>query len=236
MENNLADKIRSELVAIASPEKGKLLQGFFKTGPGQYGEGDIFIGVTMPQIRMVAKKYYLQADLETVAKLVSNPVHEIRMCALIILVYKYPKASVANQQKIFDFYLAHTKYINNWDLVDVTCTRIVGAYLLNHDRKLLYQLAQSNSLWEKRIAVISTFMFIHYGEYQDSLALAEKLIYEKHDLMHKAVGWMLREVYKREPELICEFLNKYKSTMPRTTLRYAIEKMSKPQQKIFLQK
>lgn len=206
-------------------EKAMILPRFFKTGKGEYGEGDSFLGVTVPNIRLVAKQYS-NAPLKVVNRLLDSEWHECRMCALLILVIQYKKATKELKQKIFDLYLSRTERINNWDLVDLSAPNIVGEHLVPcNDRTILYQLADSPLLWERRIAMVSTLTFIRRGEFNDTFSLADKLVDSRHDLMQKAVGWMLREMGKRDIALLRIFLNKHASTMPRTMLRYAIEKM-----------
>ena len=211
--------IQTDLYHAANKEKAKFLSRYFKTGKGEYGEGDIFAGLTVPVVRNIAKKYK-ELPLTDVEKLLHNNIHEYRLTALMILTYK--KLS----KEIVDVYLRNTKYINNWDLVDLSSHEILGTYLLNKPRDILYTLAKSKNIWERRIAVISTFTFIRSHEYSDSMRLAEMLVDDKHDLMQKAVGWMLREVGKRDETLLVDFLTKHYKTMPRITLRYAIEKFS----------
>ena len=206
-------------------EKAIVLPRFFKTGKGEYGEGDKFLGVTVPNIRLVAKQY-IHAPLEVVNRLLDSEWHECRMCALLILVMKYKKASNEQKQTIFNLYLSRTEHINNWDLVDLSAPGIVGEHLYpSTNRTLLYQLAESPLLWERRIAMVSTLCFIRKGDFGDTFALADKLVDSRHDLMQKAVGWMLREMGKRDISLLRIFLDKHAATMPRTMLRYAIEKM-----------
>lgn len=206
-------------------EKAMILPRFFKTGKGEYGEGDRFLGVTVPNIRLVAKQYS-NAPLEVASRLLDSEWHECRMCALLILVIQYKKAKKELKQEIFNLYLSRTDRINNWDLVDLSAPNIVGEHLyLCTDRTILYQLADSPLLWERRIAMVSTLTFIRRGEFNDTFSLADKLVDSRHDLMQKAVGWMLREMGKRDIALLRIFLNKHASTMPRTMLRYAIEKM-----------
>jgi 3-methyladenine DNA glycosylase AlkD len=221
----LNDEIVRSLNRLSDPLNAANLQRFFKTGVGQYGEGDKFLGVSMPKIRIVAKKHYKQVSLVDIENLLSSPYHEIRMSALILMTYKYKIASPIQQKELFDTYISHIgTAINNWDLVDVTAPRIVGAYLYDKDRNALYDLA-SGGLWHKRVSIISTFYFISNGDLTDTVKLAELLLYEKHDLLHKAVGWSLREVGKKDIKLLYGFLDKYSSTMPRTALRYSLEKL-----------
>lgn len=207
-------------------EKAIVLPRFFKTGEGEYGEGDKFLGVTVPHIRVVAKQY-CHVSLGVVNLLLDSEWHECRMCALLILVMKYKKASEEQKQAIFDLYLSRTERINNWDLVDLSAPNIVGEHLFPAiDRIILYRLAESPLLWERRIAMVSTLNFIRKGDFGDTFALADKLVDSRHDLMQKAVGWMLREMGKRDISLLRIFLDKHAANMPRTMLRYAIEKMN----------
>lgn len=215
--------VRSALRACAVPADIPVLQRFFKTGPGEYAEGDKFMGVRMPATRRVARDFE-DLPMAAVLDLLKSPVHEERLLALIILVNRYRKAAPVEQAGIYRNYLSHTGYINNWDLVDTSAEHIVGAYLLSRSRKPLYRLARSSSVWERRIAMISTFHFIKQGDFGETLNIATMLLGDTHDLIHKATGWMLREVGKRD--LSCEesFLNQHGRNMPRTMLRYAIEK------------
>lgn len=220
---------------LSSKKKAIVLARFFKTGPGEYGAGDFFLGITVPKLRKFAKQYVNFLGLKTAVALLKSKFHEERLLALIILVLKYEK-SLRDREKIFHLYLKHTDYINNWDLVDLSAPNIVGSYLENDKkRKVLYRLAKSKSIWERRIAVLSTFYFIRRKRYQDTLKIAKLLLHDKHDLIHKAVGWMLREVGKRNLLAEEQFLNKYYQKMPRTMLRYAIERFS-TRKKIFYMK
>ncbi len=228
-------KIKEELDKLANPEKAKLLARYFKTGRGEYGEGDKFLGITVPEQRKVARKYK-DAELEEVKQLITSKIHEHRLTGLMILVEKFPKADVLMKKKIIDFYLSNTKHVNNWDLVDLSAPRLLGAHLLDNDRKILYKLAKSKNIWEKRIAVLASFTLINNKEYEDSLKLAEMLLHDKHDLMHKAVGWMLREIGNKDKKLEVEFLNKHYKKMPRTMLRYAIEKFPEKERKFYMKK
>lgn len=227
--------VLSELLSMANPEKGAFLQRFFKTGPGQYAEGDVFLGLIVPLTRSIAKANK-QTPLSELQILMESDYHEARLCALLIVVEQFRKASETDRKTLYDFYLANAYRINNWDLVDVTCPHVVGAYLLNNDRSRLYELAESNCLWEQRIAMVSTIAFIRNREYTDTLALAEKLMPHKHDLMHKAIGWMLREVGKKDRQTLTEFLEEYATRLPRTALRYAIEHYPEEQRQYFLKK
>lgn len=227
--------ILSELRSMANPEKARFLQRFFKTGPGQYAEGDVFLGLVVPLTRSIAKANR-QTPLAELRLLLESEYHEARLCALLIVVEQFRKAGPAQRKALFDFYLAHTPRINNWDLVDVTCPHVVGAYLLDKPRDPLYRLAESTLLWEQRIAMVSTVAFIRNREYADALALAEHFLPHTHDLMHKAVGWMLREVGKKDRDVLTAFLEEHLREMPRTALRYAIEHYPEPQRKAFLQR
>lgn len=228
----LAKDITHELAKYASDVDAVNLQRFFKTGPGQYGEGDQFIGVRVPAIRKVCREYR-DLPLAEVKKLIESPVHEHRMAGLVILTLQYPRATNQVKKAVFDLYMAQLMRgnVNNWDLVDVTCRHIVGEHVQNN-RSVLYELAKSNNLWERRVSIISTFAYIAKGDPSTSLELAELLLYDKHDLMHKAVGWTLREVGKRcDRQLLLDFLDQHATTMPRTTLRYAIEHLPEAQRK-----
>lgn len=215
-----------ELESYSNPGKSIILSRFFKTGKGEYGEGDVFLGIVVPIIRKIAKKY-IQLPLSELDSVISNKYHEVRLCALLILTYKYLKADIREKEKIYRYYLQHIRYVNNWDLVDLTAPHIIGAYIYDHpDRKsLLLKLAHSKNLWQRRIAILSTFYFIQKKESNIAFQIATILLHDSHDLIHKAVGWMLREIGKRcsEKELI-DFLKTNYPFMPRTMLRYAIEK------------
>jgi len=226
------NELRNELKQKSNKEKAKLLQGFFKTGPGEYGEGDIFIGVVVPETRKTAIKFK-SLPLNDIEELLKSKIHEERLCALLLLVHNYEKHK-EKREEIYNFYIKNTKYINNWDLVDLSCHHIVGDYLKDKDKSILYELAKSNNIWERRIAVISTFNFIRDKQFQDSIAIAEILLQDKHDLIHKAVGWMLREMGKRDLKPLLAFLNKNYKQMPRTMLRYSIEKLPEKLRKQYL--
>jgi 3-methyladenine DNA glycosylase AlkD len=218
-----AEAIRTELRSLADPEKAIVLKRFFKTGPGEYGEGDLFHGIVVPKIRSVVKAHR-SAPLGDVLNMLQSAYHEERLTALLILVEQYRRGDSSAKMEIYDLYLASTSHINNWDLVDLTAQHIVGDYLAGKDTSVLARLARSKSLWERRIAMLSTFHFIRSGESREALRIAELLLNDSHDLIHKAVGWMLREVGKRCSEQIeRRFLDKHAAHMPRTMLRYAIE-------------
>lgn len=219
--------IKKELLKKADKKKALVLRGFFKTGKGEYGEGDKFLGVLVPEQRKIARQY-VELNLEEVQKLLKSAWHEERMTALLIILYKFNKEKNENERKkVFDFYLKNTRYINNWDLVDVTCRDIVGGYLFDKNRAVLYKLVKSKNLWERRIAIVSTFYFIMRGEIKDVLSLSEILSADPHDLIHKATGWMLRETGKRcSRDVLISFLKKHYKKMPKVMFRYATEKLS----------
>ena len=225
-------KLKQDLESLKDSEKAQIYQRFFKTGKGEYGEGDSFLGLTVPQQRKIAKSY-VDISLSDLQQLLDSKIHEFRFTALVILVNKYTKNK---DKKYFDFYLKNIKNINNWDLVDATAPQIIGDYLLNKNKEVLYQLANSDNLWEKRISIISTLMFISKNQFGDTLKISEILLTDKHDLIHKAVGWMLREVGKRNQKIEEEFLDKYYRKMPRTMLRYAIEKFKEDKRQYYLKK
>ena len=225
----------SEIQNQASLEKAKIYARFFKCGPGQYGEGDQFLGLTVPQSRSIAKKYLTLSEMD-LEKLLLSSIHEHRLIALLILVEKFKKADEDTKKDIVHFYLAHTTQINNWDLVDLSADKILGNYLLDKDRAILYRLVRSSLLWERRISIITTFAFIRQKQFGDTFKLAELLLNDKQDLMHKAVGWMLREVGKRDEAALERFLQKHYRNMPRTTLRYAIERFDKEKKKRYMGK
>lgn len=229
----LAD-LQRELAKASDPKRARSLSLFFKTGKGQYGEGDEFCGITVPVLRKIASRF-THLRLADVAKLLRSRVHEHRFAALEILVFQYEAGDESIRQRVFDFYLKHTRYINNWDLVDTSAPYIVGEHLLSRSRKALYRLAKSSDLWERRIAIVATSAFIKKGHLKDTFRISALLLNDKHDLIHKAVGWMLREAGKRsEPELL-DFLRQNCSAMPRTALRYAIERLPARDRKLALQ-
>jgi len=236
----MLSELRAELRAHVDPEKAAFFPRFFKSGPGQYGEGDKFLGLTVPVQRIIAKKHK-DLPMADIGKLITSEWHEERLTALLILVDQYQKATQKNdgemQKQIYDFYLAHTANINNWDLVDTSADKIVGPYLHHRPEKgaILTGLARSTSLWERRIAMLSTFHYIRAGEPGEALEIAEILLNDTHDLIQKAVGWMLREVGKRcDRQLLVAFLNEHYQTMPRTALRYAIEHLSPETRQLYL--
>lgn len=207
---------------LADDERARLLQRFFKTRPGEYGEGDRFLGLRVPQVRKVAREFRA-LPLTDVAALLQSEWHEVRLLALLILVDQYRRGDAKMREAIYRLYLANTKRINNWDLVDSSAPYIVGAHLETRSRASLRRLARSRSLWERRIAILSTFRFIQLGEFEETLAIVTMLLHDHHDLIHKAAGWALREVGKRSRAVLRAFLDEHASEMPRTMLRYAIE-------------
>lgn len=228
-----AKDIRQILQSLAIPEIAEHAQRFFKTGAGQYSEGDLFLGIRVPKLRELAKEFR-DSPLGEARRLLRSVYHEERLFALLLLVQKYERGNAAQQKAVYDLYLKNTRSINNWDLVDLSAHRIVGPYLMDRDRQPLYVLAQSASLWERRIAIISTFHFIKKNQFADTLRIAGLLLTDREDLMHKAAGWMLREVGKRNLSAQKEFLNKHYRQMPRTMLRYAIEKFSEEERLQYL--
>jgi 3-methyladenine DNA glycosylase AlkD len=232
----MVNEIVKELNNVSSKEKAEILQRFFKTGKGEYGEGDRFIGVVVPDIRKLCKKYYKTLKFDDLDFFVKNSIHEYRLFGLLVLTYQYEKANEKERKEIFDYYLRNSKYVNNWDLVDLTAPKIVGEYLKEKDRSVLYKLVKRKNLWEQRIAILSTFTFIRDNQFVEILDFSAMLINHKHDLIHKALGWMLREVGKREKDVLISFLDTHASNMPRVMLRYAIEKLSEEERKIYLLK
>ncbi|GAA4373227.1 DNA alkylation repair protein [Hymenobacter koreensis] len=230
-----AAELLTRIHALANPERALLLARFFQTGPGQYGEGDQFLGLTMPQQRQLAKQFRTLPMAE-VEQLVQSPWHDCRSIGLIIWTLQFPKAGPAGQMAIYERYLQNRRFVNNWDLVDVTCPHIVGAYLLHKDRTPLYELAAENYLWSQRMSIVSTLAFVRKGQFADTFALAEQLLSHRHDLIHKAVGWLLREVGKRNEEALEEFLHDHRLRMPRTMLRYAIERLEPAKRHHYLRK
>ncbi|MEI7750112.1 MAG: DNA alkylation repair protein [Candidatus Moraniibacteriota bacterium] len=256
-----ASRIIKQLKSIGTPEKAKVLSGFFKTGKGQYGEGDIFLGVVVPEERKIAKEFR-DLPFGEIEKLLASPYHEARLTGLLILTYAFEKADDLKRKVIYDFLLDHRVAMNNWDLVDVIAPKIIGEYLLHthpsvpkpgqlpsergagkrekrfdsirYGREILHRFSKSENLWERRIAIVSTFAFIREGEFEDTLAICETLLDDKHDLIRKATGWMLREVGKRDEKTLRSFLDMHASRMPRTMLRYAIERLPEGDRKTYL--
>lgn len=232
----LASEIISQLKKAGNPEKAAHLSRFFKTGKGEYGEGDLFLGVTVPEQRTIAKKYR-ETDHTVLHELLLSPYHEVRLTGLLILVEQFTKhKEPAYRQCCVDFYLAHTSRINNWDLVDLTCYKIVGVWLTDKDRQLLYQLAASQNMWKQRISIVSCMHFVRQGDFKDCIAISDRLLGHHHDLIHKAVGWLLRETGKKDRTTLTEFLATHYTRMPRTMLRYAIEHFPEEERKYYLKK
>ena len=229
----ILNEIKKDLYKLKDPAKAKFLAGFFKTGQGEYGEGDIFLGITNPDLKNAAKSY-VSLELKDIQELLDSKIHEYRQASLFILTLKFENAEEKDKKRIFMFYMKNYNNINNWDLVDLTSYKIAGAYLVDKDKKMLYEFARSNHLWKKRIAMISCYGFIKNEQYVDTLKIARILLYDKHDLIHKAVGWMLREIGKRDKKTEENFLKRYYKQMPRTILRYAIEKFPEPQRQKIL--
>ena len=224
MKDILTD-LRKDLSLFASPQKAETLKRFFKTGKGQYGEGDIFLGVQVPDSRKIARKY-ADISIDDILHLLKSKIHEERLIALFIMVEKARRADKDGKEILFKKYLENTQYINNWDLVDLSADKIIGSYLFEKPKDILYSLAASENLWERRIAVMATFDFIKRGFYEETLKIAKILLNDRHDLIHKAVGWMLREIGKRcSQEVLEQFLLANYKQMPRMMLRYAIERL-----------
>lgn len=231
----IASSIRAELEALSDQSKSNILQRFFKTGPGEYGEGDIFWGIQVPRVREVVKNYK-GTPLDEIVTLLSDPVHEVRMTGAMLMVEYYKRANQSGKQDCYECYIRNATCFNNWDLVDLTCHHVVGAWLWDKDKKPLYELANSGNLWKERISIISTFHFLRKGDFEDTFSIATLLLNHKHDLIHKAVGWMLREVGNRDHEAETTFLledNRY-LRMPRTMLRYAIEKFPEDERQLYM--
>lgn len=228
-------EIQKELETYIDPVKREYLPRFFKTGKGQYGEGDKFLGVVVPHTRLVARKYK-DEPFEVMAELLQSEWHECRLCALLMMVERFKKCDETGRKEIYQFYLSQTERINNWDLVDLSAPYIVGEYLKDKSRDDLYRLAESSLLWEQRIAVVATATLIRNNDFIDILRLSERLLNHEHDLMRKALGWMLREMGKRNKDLLIQFLDRFHKEMPRTMLRYSIEKMTGEERKHYMKR
>ena len=231
----LTKTITNELQALSDAEKREIFPKFFKAGKGEYGEGDRFLGVTVPNIRAITK-LHKDISIEEIRDLIQSEWHEVRLCALIIMVEKSKKKDETLRKELFNLYLSQTERINNWDLVDLSCRFIIGEYLLDKSRDILYQLAQSPLLWDNRIAIVSTYAFIRKGQLEDTYALSDLKMHHPHDLMHKAIGWMLREAGKRDSERLYDYVMSHRADMPRTMLRYAIEKFSPKERAILMER
>ena len=226
----MLDELRKEIKKNANPAQAKILSRFFKTGKGEYGEGDKFLGIKVPVSRAIAKQFK-DLSLDEIQEVIKSSIHEERLIVLFILTEQYRKADEQKKKIIYGFYLKNTKRINNWDLVDLSAEKIIGAYLLNKDKNILFKLARSKNLWERRIAIMSTYHFIRNGFYDTTLEIADLLLKDEHDLIHKAVGWMLREIGNRNLAVEEKYLKNNYKTMPRTMLRYAIEKFPEKKDK-----
>ena len=229
----------SAMLAHANPSEAEGLSRFFKTGPGQYGEGDKFLGIKVPVTRKVVKECWRNIGLPELKECISSEYHEVRLSALLALVeiFTHARKNPDLQKQCVDFYLSHTAYINNWDLVDLSCYPLLGVWLLDKNRSLLYDLARSGkTIWEQRIGMVSTMTFIRHGELKDTFEIADILLHHPHDLIHKAVGWLLREAGKRDKAALVQWLQPRYKSMPRTMLRYAIEKFPEPERQLYLQK
>jgi 3-methyladenine DNA glycosylase AlkD len=228
-----ASEATRALLALADPDKAAFLAGFFKTGKGQYGEGDRFLGLTVPTVRELVRQYRT-LNLKACEQLLASPYNEARLLALLILVAKYGKGDEAAQEQVCRLFLANKHRVNNWNLVDASAPYILGAHLLRRDRATLFELARSDSLWDRRIAVLASFAFIRAGDFDDTLKLVKRLLEDKQDLMHKACGWMLREIGKRDQAVLEKFLQRHHAKMPRTMLRYAIERFAPDKRQAYL--
>lgn len=226
-------EIRTKLQRLGNKQRAKVLQRFFKTGPGEYGEGDVFLGIKVPELRKLAKEYQ-DITTQEIKQLLKSSIHEERLLALLILVLTYSKGNETAKKRIYELYLRNTKFINNWDLVDGSAEYIVGDFLMDKNKKPLYSLAKSSDLWERRIAIMSTFHFIKRHEFSQTLKISRMLLSDEEDLIHKAVGWMLREVGKRHLPTQEKFLKEHYKKMPRTMLRYAIERFPESKRRGYL--
>ncbi len=222
---NMLQQLQNDVKKLSDPKKAEILQRFFKTGKGQYGEGDVFVGLVVPQSRLLAKKYS-DLSLSGITTLLDSKVHEERIIALFILVNRFEQADEGQKKELYAFYLKHREAVNNWDLVDLSASQIVGAYLYTKEKQKLYDLAKSENLWERRTAIIATLYFIRRKQFDDTFKIATLLLSDTHDLLHKAVGWMLREVGKRDFQALDRYLKENYKKMSRTTLRYALEHYS----------
>ena len=233
------NRLFKEMLSRRDPSQVEGLSRFFKTGPGQYGEGDKFLGIKVPVTREVVKACWKTIGFAELEECIASEYHEIRLAALLTLVaiFEHARKDSSLQEQCIGFYLSHTRYINNWDLVDLSCYNLLGAWLLDKDRALLYELAKGGkTIWEQRIGIVSTMTFIRHGQLDDTFALADILLHHPHDLIHKAVGWLLREAGKRDKGALDSFLDSRYKTMPRTMLRYAIEKFPEPERKRYLER
>jgi 3-methyladenine DNA glycosylase AlkD len=230
----MIESIKKDFKKVASKNRADHSAKFFKTGKGEYSEGDLFLGVSNPDIHKLARKYKNEISKEDTLYFLTHEIHEYRLFALDILKYKYEKGNDKEKEKIVNIYLGNRNHINNWDLVDSSAPNILGKWFLDKDRDILYQLLDEDNLWSKRIAILSTFTFIKHEDYKDTLKISKQLLSHKHDLIHKAVGWMLREIWKRDSKTAEDFIKQNYKNIPRTTLRYAIERMEEDKRKKFL--
>lgn len=229
----MEEEIINEIKSYANEKFAIHHSHFFKTGEGEYGEGDLFLGLKVPTVRLISKKYFKEINLTQINILIKNPFHEVRLAAIIMLVLKYKKAEKKEKEKIFNLYLKNINYINNWDLVDLSAPYIVGPFVFGSNKKL-WELAKTDHLWSQRISVLATFYFIREGSYQTTLDLSKYFLTHKHDLIHKATGWMLREIGKRNINVLYSFLDEHHKVMPRTMLRYSIEKLPQEKRKAYM--
>jgi len=232
----MLSSLKQDLEKLENPERAKHDSRYFKTGPGEYGEGRISLGIKTSEKRRLAKKYFKEISLEETNNLLRSGISDYQFTALVILIHKYKYGNENEKKEIINSYLTNTKYVNNWDLVDISAYHLLGNHLLEKDKSILYNLANSENLWEKRISIISTFAFIRNNQFKDTLKISEILLNDSHDLIHKAVGWMLREVGKKDLQTEEEFLKKYYKKMPRTMLRYSIEKFPEEKRKFYMKK
>lgn len=226
-------KMIDTMLALRNDEEARGLMRFFKTGPGEYGEGDQFLGIRVPVTRGLVKQLWRETTMQDLEECIQSPWHEVRLAALLTLVqiFKHNRKNEAVQQRCIGFYLAHTGHINNWDLVDLSCYELLGTWLLDKERSILYDLARNGkSIWEQRIGIVSTMQFLRHGQLDDTYAIADILMHHPHDLIHKAVGWLLREAGKRDEARLIRYIEAQHATMPRTTLRYAIERLGQQEQ------
>ncbi|MDR1684182.1 MAG: DNA alkylation repair protein [Elusimicrobiota bacterium] len=229
-----AKEIIKEFLACKDDKKAKHLMRFFKTGKGQYGQGDLFLGAAAAQVKARVKKYASQISFKGVQKLLDSKYHEIRNCGFLTLVHKFERAGKEEQKKIYNFYIKNLRRANNWDLVDLSCYKIAGRWLQDKSHKILFDLAEKKNLWQQRVAMVSTMHFVKAGHFDTALKLAEKFLDHEHDLMHKASGWILREAGKKDIGVLYDFLDKHAAKMPRTMLRYAIEKLPKAKKDYYM--
>lgn len=225
--------VRKRLLALADPARATFLLGFFRTGPGEYGEGDRFLGINVPQIRTLAREF-ASLPLDDIERLLESSWHEARLLALVLMAGRYARSDAKMQEQLYRLYLRRTDRINNWDLVDTSAPQVVGAHLWKRSRAPLRRLARSKSIWERRIAMVATQYFITRGDFDDAIAIAETLLSDREDLIHKATGWMLREVGKRDEATLLRFLDRHAAAMPRTALRYSIERLSPAKKKQYM--